>query len=187
MRLRILAWVASLVGGTIVLALLSLLVITRSAARRSDIGTLQAVDSVPPAGLPGTTDAPAPPRDTTVKPEPPSNPNEKIPNKAPLDSALLRLARGDRQRETLNTVVRKGLFVQVKEIKPDFMRAIVGAAFWSEADKYRNPLIRDLYHAFNDGRGGKPPYCIELWSLHDKYGEYVSDTFYWGPLYSKAR
>jgi hypothetical protein len=47
--------------------------------------------------------------------------------------------------------------------------------------------MRDLYHAFNDGRRGKPPYCIELWSLHEKYGEYVSDTFYWGPLYSKAR
>jgi hypothetical protein len=187
MRSKILAWVATLVGGTIVLALLSLLVITRSAARRTNIGSPQSVDSVPVAGLPGTTDAPSPPRDTTVKPAPRPDPGRKAANVGPLDRALLDLARGPRQRATLNVVVRKGLFYQVKEIKPDFMRVLVGSAFWMEPEKYRNPLVRDLYHAFNDGRPADRPYAIELWNGREKWGEYVSDTFFWGPRYSKPR
>jgi hypothetical protein len=187
MRGKILAWVASLVGGTIVLALLSLLVITRSAARRSDLGSPKSLDSAPPAGLPGTTDAPSPPRDTTVAPEPVRDPNRKVGNRGPLDSTLIGLARGQRQRTALNVVVRKGIFYQIKEIKPDFMRAVVGAAFFSEPKKRTNPLMRDLYHAFNDGRPVNRPYCIELWSVSEKWGEYVSDTFYWGPRYAKPR
>jgi hypothetical protein len=187
MQRKILAWVATLVGGTIVLALLSLLVITRSAARRSDIGSPKSLDSVPPAGLPGTTDAPSPPRDTTVKPEPRPDPNKKVANVGPLDRTLLELARGPRQRATLNIVVRKGLFYQVKEVKPDFMRVMVGSAFWMEPEKYRNPLMRDLYHAFNDGRPADRPYAIELWSGRTKVGEYVSDTFFWGPRYIEPR
>ncbi len=187
MRGKILAWVASLVGGTIVLALLSLLVITRSAARRSDLGSPKSLDSLPPAGLPGTTDAPSPPRDTTVKPSPPPDPNGKAANIGPLDRALLDLARGPRQRATLNVVVRKGLFYQVNEIKPDFMRVMVGSAFWMEPEKYRNPLVRDLYHAFDDGRPADRPYVIELWTGRKKWGEYVSDTLFWGPRYQKPR
>ncbi len=187
MEKRILAWVATLVGGTIVLALVSLLVVTRSAARRSDLGSPKSLDSLPPAGLPGTTDAPSPRRDTTVKPTPAAKPNRKVPNEGPIDSTLLALARGPRQRAALNVVIRKGLFYQVREIKPDFMRAVVGAAFFSEPNKYTNPLMRDLYHAFNDGRPANQPYCIELWSVREKWGEYVSDTFFWGPRYAKPR
>jgi hypothetical protein len=187
MQRTILAWVASLVGGTIVLALLSLLVITRSAARRTDIGSPKSLDSLPAAGLPGTTDVPSAPRDTTVTPQPVRDPNRKAANAGPLDGALLTLARGPRQRATLNVVVRKGLFYQVKEIKPDVMVVLVGSAFWMEPEKYRNPLVRDLYHAFNDGRPADRPYVIELWTGRKKWGEYVSDTFFWGPRYSKPR
>src|ERR1043165_7533512 len=79
MRHRILAWVGALVGGTIVLILISLLVITRSAAKGTDIGPPDAADTLPPAGLPGTTDAPAPKLDTTVAPEAQKHdPNEVI-------------------------------------------------------------------------------------------------------------
>ncbi len=188
MEKRILAWVAALVGGTIVLVLVSLLVVTRSAARRSDLGSPRSLDSLPPAGLPGTTDAPSPPRDTTVRAQPAGDPNQKFSNEGPLDSTLLALPRGQRQRAALNVAIRKGLFYEVKEIKPDFMRAVVGTVFWTEPKKYRNPLLRDLYNAFSDGRTGRqPPFCIELWSLDAKFGEYVSDTFFFGPRYAKPR
>jgi hypothetical protein len=187
MRHRILAWVAILVGGTIVLALFSLLVITRSAARRSELGSPQSVDTLPPAGLPGTTDTRPRPPDTTVAATPVTDPNKKSPNLGPLDSTLIGLPRGQRQRTVLNTVVRKGIFYQIKEIKPDLIRAVVGSAFFSEPNKYRNPLVRDLYHAFNDGRPANRPFCIELWGVGTKFGEYVSDTFFTGPRYSKPR
>jgi hypothetical protein len=187
MRHRILIWVGGLVGGTIVLALVSLLVITRSGARRTDVGSPQSVDSVPPAGLPGTTDAPAPKPDTAVKVEPVRNPNRSVANRGPLDSTLLGLARGPRQRAALNVVIRKGLFYQVTDIRPDLMRAVVGTAFFREPEKYRNPLMRDLYHAYNDGRPPGKPYCIELWGGREKIGEYVSDSFFWGPRYTKPR
>jgi len=67
------------------------------------------------------------------------------------------------------------------------MRVIAGSAFFSQPYKYRNPLVRDLYHAYNEGRPAGHPYCIELWSMRDKFGEYVSDTFFFGPRYSKPR
>ena len=188
MRYRILAWVGTLVGGTIVLILVSLLVITRSAAKGTDIGSPGATDTLPPAGLPGTTDAQAPKRDTTVGPEAQKHdPNEVIPNPGPLDSALIDLDRGPRQRAAMDIVLRKGIFYQVKEVKPEIMRAVLGSGFYSEPDKYRNPLVRDLYHAYNDGRQAKEPFRIELWSMEAKLGEYVSDTFFLGPSYSKPR
>jgi hypothetical protein len=188
MRHRILAWVATLVGGTIILILVSLLVITRSAAKGTDISSPGAADTLPPAGLPGTTDAPAPKRDTTVAPEAQKHdPNEVIPNPGPLDRTLIDLDRGPRQRAAMDIVLRKGIFYQVKEIKPEIMRVILGSGFYSEPEKYRNPLVRDLYHAYNDGRQAKEPYRIEFWSMEAKLGEYVSDTFFIGPGYSKPR
>src|SRR5262245_33172293 len=183
MRHRILAWVGTLVGGTIVLILVSLLVITRSAARGTDIGSPEAADTLAPAGLPGTTDAPAPKRDTTVAPEPQKEKDYVTSNRGPLDRALLDLGPGPRQRAALDVVLRKGIFYQVTEIKPDIMRAIVGGGFFSDVEKYRNPLIRDLYHAYHDGRPSKAPYCIELWGREHKLGEYVRDTFFFGPSY----
>ena len=188
MRHRILAWVGALVGGTIVLILISLLVITRSAAKGTDIGSPDAADTLPPAGLPGTTGAQAPKRDTTVGPDAQKpDPNEVIPNRGPLDSTLIDLDRGPRQRATMDIVLRKGIFYQVKEIKPEIMRVVLGSGFYSEPDKYRNPLVRDLYHAYNDGRQAREPFRIELWSMEAKLGEYVSDTFFLGPSYTKPR
>jgi hypothetical protein len=186
MRHRILAWVGALVGGTIVLILVSLLVITRSGAKGSEIGA-KAADTISVAGLPGTTGAPPPKRDTSVASEKPSDPNETWPNRGPLDSTLLGLERGPRQRAAMDVVLRKGIFYQIKEIKPDLMRAVIGGAFYNQQKKYRNPLVRDLYHAFNEGRAAHQPYRIELWTVREKFGEYVSDTFFVGPRYSKPR
>jgi hypothetical protein len=184
MRRRILTWVAGLVGGTMVLTLVALLVITQS---RSSGSAPEGVDTSPPAGLPGTSDAPTPKPDTNVASQPNRDPNQKFANVGPLDSTLVGLGRGPRQRAAMDGVLRKGIFYEIKEVKPDFMRVIAGSAFFSQPYKYRNPLVRDLYHAYNEGRPAGHPYCIELWSMRNKFGEYVSDTFFFGPRYSKPR
>jgi len=184
MRLRILTWVASLVGGTIVLTLVALLIITQS---RSSGTAPEGADTLPPAGLPGTTDAPSKKPDTTVASQNNPDPNQKFANIGPLDSTLVGLGRGPRERAALDVVLRKGIFFEIKEVKPEIMRVIVGSAFFSQPYKYRNPLVRDLYHAYNEGRAASQPYCIELWNMREKFGEYVSDTFFFGPRYAKPR
>lgn len=184
MRHRILTWVAGLVGGTIVLTLVALLIITQSKSAGS---TAEGVDTLPPAGLPGTTDAPSKKPDTDVASQTNPDPNQITGNLGPLDSNLLGLARGPRQRAAMDVVLRRGIFYQIKEVKPDFMRVIVGSAFFSQPFRYRNPLVRDLYHAYNDGRAAQHPFCIELWGMDEKWGEYVSDTFFFGPRYAKPR
>ena len=77
-----------------------------------------------------------------------------------LDSTLVGLGRGPRQRAAMDVVLRKGIFFEVKEIKPDFMRVVAGSAFFSQPYKYRNPLVRDLYHAYNEGRPANHPFCF---------------------------
>jgi len=197
MQKRILAWVSVLVGGVIVLAFVSLFVVSRSAVRQragpragAAMDPPVPVDTAPIAGLPGTNT-------TTLQPdsEPPAATSptdidrpQIIPNVGPLDSTLLTLPIGPRQRVALDVVLRKGIVYQVKERTPNVVRYVVGAAFFAEPAKYRNPLVRNLYHANLAGRTpGQPPLYFEFWDLRQKFAEYVADTFYIGPRYAKPR
>jgi hypothetical protein len=185
MQRRILVWVAGLVGGTITLALISLMIVSRSAVQGA--GAAAAADTLPPAGLPGTTDAPAPRRDTTVGAPRAPDPNQVQPNDGPLDSTLAALPLGQRRRTALDRVLRKGIVYEVKETTPNVIRYRVGAAFYSEPAKYRNPAVRDLYHAYLAGRTTSQPLYFEFWGQRWKYAEYVADTFYFGRRYAKPR
>jgi hypothetical protein len=200
MQKRILAWVSVLVGGVIVLAFVSLFVVARSAVRQRE-GPRPGAAVDPPlpadtaliAGLPGTNPttlepgSSPPTADATVS----STDIDRIqivPNVGPLDSTLLTLPIGPRQRVALDVVLRKGIVYQVKERTPNVVRYVVGAAFFSEPAKYRNPLVRNLYHANLSGRTpGQPPLYFEFWDLRRKFAEYVADTFYIGTRYAKPR
>ena len=198
MQKRILAWVSVLIGGVIVLTFVSVFVVSRSAVRQRAGARAGAAmdpplpaDTTPIAGLPGT-DA------TTLHPDSAPAPTEAasptdidrtqvVPNAGPLDSALMALAPGPRQRVALDVVLRKGIVYQVKERTPNVVRYVVGAAFFAEPAKYRNPLVRNLYHANLTGRPAGEPLYFEFWDLRRKFGEYVADTFYLGPRYAKPR
>lgn len=200
MEKRILAWVSVLVGGVIVLALISVFVVSRSAVRQR-AGTHPGTpadpqlpaDTAPIAGLPGTDATTLRPDSSLPTTEPSASPSDIsqtqiIPNVGPLDSTLLALPIGPRQRAALDLVLRRGIVYQVKERTPNLVRYVVGAAFFAEPAKYRNPLVRNLYHANLAGRtAGQPPLYFEFWDLRQKFAEYVADTFYIGPRYAKPR
>ena len=193
---RILAWVAVLASGVILLAFVSFYVVSRAAVRQraaAHAGAATdaplAADTAPIAGLPGTNV-------TTLAPdsEPPARQptdidrTQIVPNAGPLDSALMALPVGPRQRAALDLVLRRGIVYQVKERTPNVYRFVVGAAFFAEPNKYRNPLVRNLYHAYLAGRTpGQPPLYFEFWDLRQKFGEYIADTLYIGPSYTKPR
>jgi hypothetical protein len=193
MQQRILVWIAGLTGGIIVLSLFSFFVVSRTAVRqRGDppIGPPPA-DTAPVAGLPGTNPVALPPDTAPTDTAPASaavdDQSQVVSNEGPLDSALIALSAGQRQRTALDIVLRKGIVYQVKETTPNVIRYVVGAPFFAEPTKYRNPLIRDLYHAYTAGRPAKPALYFEFWGLRTKLGEYVADTFYLGPRYAKPR
>jgi hypothetical protein len=191
MQQRILVWIAGLTGGVIVLALFSFFIVSRAAVRQ---GASAPIDALPPAdtatvaGLPGTN--PVALRPDTAPADTASADDEAsqvVSNEGPLDSALAALSTGQRQRTALDVVLRKGIVYQVKETTPNLIRYVVGRPFFVEPTKYRNPLIRDLYHAYTAGRLAKQPLYFEFWGLRTKIGEYVADTFYFGPRYTKPR
>jgi hypothetical protein len=193
MQQRILVWVAALLGGVIVLTLFSLLVVSRlSVQQRAREPTATPptpkappADTAPVAGLPGTT--PESLRSDTTAPSDEGEPSQVLSNVGPLDSTLADLGASQRQRTALDMVLRKGIVYQVKERTPNVIRYVVGAPFFSEPGKYRNPLVRDLYHAYLVGRPAGQPLYLEFWDLRRKLGEYVADTFYFGPRYAKPR
>ena len=199
MQKRILAWVSVLMGGVIVLAFVSLFVASRSAVRQRASTHPDApadpqlpADTAPIAGLPGTDATTLRPDSSLPTTEASASPtdidrSQIVPNVGPLDSTLLALPIGPRQRAALDVVLRKGIVYQVKERTPNLVRYVVGAAFFAEPAKYRNPLMRNLYHANLVGRPAGQPLYFEFWDLRQKFGEYVADTFYLGPPYAKPR
>lgn len=196
MQQRILAWVSVLLGGVIVIALVSVFVVSRSVVRqRSDpaLATPLPMDTAPIAGLPGTSMPVALETGDTAPPPVESTPgsdrfgNRIIPNVGPVDSVMMALEPGARQHAALDKALRRGIVYQVKEQTPDVIRFVIGAPFFAEPMKYRNPLVRDLYHAKVAGRPAGHPLYFEFWDLRQKLGEYVSDTFYLGPGYAKPR
>lgn len=194
MQQRMLVWIAGLAGGVIVLSLFSFFVVSRAAVRQragAPIDPPPPADTAPVAGLPGTNPvALSPdtaPTDTAPASAADDDQSQVLSNEGPLDSALIALSTGQRQRTALDVVLRKGIVYEVKETTPNVIRYVVGAPFFAEPTKYRNPLIRDLYHAYTAGRAVKQPLYLEFWGLRTKFGEYVADTFYLGPRYAKPR